>query len=353
MIFVIYLTTAPRKNEWNGEIIRTGGVGVSGSETTIVSFSEYIASKGHNVYLCCNNVKESIHNQVTYTKSFPNSKVECLIYHQWENSLPSYDMPNLKCCIAYFQCVGNCVLHNNLISKFPTIKTMAIYPSQWAKDATEHFNRQRFIALNSLVIHSAFLTNTTEDVAEKTNQSMVWLASWERGGDVALKVFEKLQWPSKNFFRNDYYHHSFSQDKQSISKILSQSDYFVYPLVLQDGRVHKDTFACCVSEALAHGVIVISFGIAALKELYDGYVDFIDFPTNAKITELENYDFIRDNSLLSSEVVESIIKIIHFYEFNKEKKREKQRKNRQFALHTFSIETTGSKIDDALDYILI
>jgi glycosyltransferase involved in cell wall biosynthesis len=352
MFFLFYFDIPARKKPWNGRIIREGGVGVSGSETTFVAHAEYLGSNENGVCMYSKDMDECMYRNVYYSKTkLFNDRTEVLWIHNWDNNLPTFDFPNLKCVIIQFACVGMCELSRRIKNMLPHVKQIAVYPSQWAKEAVHHYHGGSYIADHHFVVHNTYLENTFYDTIVKIPRSFVWLASWERGGDVALRTFRKLQWPSENFFTMDYMNSHNSYDKQDVSKMLSKSDYFVYPLVLGDGRVHKDTFACCVSEALAHEVIVISFEIAALKDLYSGVVDFIPFPRNANVDLLQNYDFMRDYSLLDEEVVDNIIQIINYYESNPDEKVKKQKRNREFARSRFTIQQTSIVLDELVQVI--
>ena len=42
----------------------------------------------------------------------------------------------------------------------------------------------------------------------------------------------------------------------------------MYPLVLPNGAVHHDTYACCVHEAMASGVLVVTWDVACFRDVY-------------------------------------------------------------------------------------
>ena len=97
-----------------------------------------------------------------------------------------------------------------------------------------------------------------------------------------------------------------SADKATVFRRLQRASYFLYPLVLPNAAVHKDTFAVCVAEALALGVIVITYKVGALAELYpegEGIV-YLPLPAHADTKALFSNDFASDESLLSDEAVE-------------------------------------------------
>jgi glycosyltransferase involved in cell wall biosynthesis len=58
-----------------------------------------------------------------------------------------------------------------------------------------------------------------------------------------------------------------SLSRLEVSNLLSRSEYLIYPLVLENGLLHLDTFATSVLEAVAHGVIVIVWDLACFAEV--------------------------------------------------------------------------------------
>jgi glycosyltransferase involved in cell wall biosynthesis len=61
-----------------------------------------------------------------------------------------------------------------------------------------------------------------------------------------------------------------SLSKRALAELVASAEFFVYPLVLQSGRVHHDTFACVVLEALAGSVDVVTWDAACLREVFGG-----------------------------------------------------------------------------------
>jgi FkbM family methyltransferase len=115
---------------------------------------------------------------------------------------------------------------------------------------------------------------------------------------------------------------------------LSKSEYFIYPLVLParaSYSLHKDTFACCVAEALAHGVIVITYPTGALYELYKDCVVFIPLPTNVRLEDMQSHSGYNCPSLYSDEAILNIYNIINELEQNPSRKQMIRDKSIDFA----------------------
>ena len=150
--------------------------------------------------------------------------------------------------------------------------------------------------------------------------SFLWAATWERGGNVALRVFRKFRAENSNatfhvasYFGIDQLEELKAEPgvvvhgrlgKSALYELMSNVETFVYPLVLPTTLVHKDTFGCCVAEAIACGCRVVTFAQGALKELYSGLVEFADVPPEVQEL-LSNFELWSCSSwMLSDEAVE-------------------------------------------------
>ena len=130
-------------------------------------------------------------------------------------------------------------------------------------------------------------------------RSVIFHALPERGGAMAARIFNALNWTDGSM---DFYAYEDqvnadmafiaslasldgriqirgSLSKAALFNILRGTDYFFYPVTSRHGMIHKDTFANVVAEALALGVIVVAPRVAALPEIYSEHVHFVDPPT--------------------------------------------------------------------------
>lgn len=113
----------------------------------------------------------------------------------------------------------------------------------------------------------------SEPASSGRSPNHVFIATYERGGAIAAIVARQL---GKKIVHASYYQpqpsqnlsNLFSLSKRQIKALLDSSDIFVYPLVLPDGSVHHDTYACCVHEAMASGVIVVTWDVACFRDVY-------------------------------------------------------------------------------------
>lgn len=175
-----------------------------------------------------------------------------------------------------------------------------IYPSKWASlpffenDYTPH---QEIIGGG--INPDLFPTSFGDPTVKKGR--WVFHAEVGRGLDVSLNVFERL----KSKVATSFTIATNSVDgvadlslppgatfvgslgKQKLIELLCLSDYFVYPLTNFKGEVYHDTFSQCVIEAMACGVIVLSWDVACLREVYGELAvlltppDYPDYDRNA------------------------------------------------------------------------
>lgn len=116
--------------------------------------------------------------------------------------------------------------------------------------------------------------------------SFVFSASYERGGRLAELVHNRLSellpielGPVGEMRVCSYCDPMVaSLSKQELAAVLRKSDYMVYPLVLSSGSVHHDTFACVVLEAMASGVLVVTWDVACFRGVYGDLITLVPPP---------------------------------------------------------------------------
>lgn len=166
---------------------------------------------------------------------------------------------------------------------FPEFRrTVVACPSEFARRCCGLSSSPCAGVVGNGIDADAFALSTPLDERRKAPLSFAFHATFERGCAVAHRVFSGLG--GRSLFSIASYHHDpaaaalaaadprvvdrGSLDKAALREMLLDSDYFVYPLVLPDGRVHHDTFACVVLEAMACGAVVVTWDVACLRELY-------------------------------------------------------------------------------------
>lgn len=318
--------TGARQAPWTGETIRSGGVGVSGTESTFVVFAEYWASQGHEVRIVGPDCADGSARGVKYisTKDFDNPEV--LVMPVWDTWCAGLVFPELKFVIISFACATA-----PASDTFPDVPKIGIFPSDWARRTVYAQSPwlQSYLEATH-VIPNPLLTVPVEPVP-KLPRSFVWHTSWERGGEVALRAFQAAFGSDGRFAVMDYFTPSGkgSVDRATVCRNLAKAEYFVYPLVLPSTQVVKDTFACCVAEALAHGVIVISWRVAALPEVYRDAVQWIPTPSLAALTDHTAMAF--DDHFASDQAVNDIVAIIKRLEADPDEKAAIRERGKQLA----------------------
>jgi glycosyltransferase involved in cell wall biosynthesis len=183
----------------------------------------------------------------------------------------------------------------------------------------------------------------------KEKYSFVFFASYERGGEVAMNAYKKMQYPNKRMYftspdtdelnRKDITSDIIPirwSDKKSTFQLLSKMEYFIYPLALPSRRgyqFHKDTDGLVVAESLLHEVIVITYPVGALKEKYGDHLIYLPFPPNVDTHILEGPDQISVPEFHSEFVLESIIKTVEFLENNPNLKEIIKKRGKEFILN--------------------
>jgi len=334
--------THARKSPWTGDTIRDGGVGVSGTESTFVLFAEHWARRGHDVRVVGPDCASGTARGVQYSPDgFGDPEV--LLMTSWDESCTRYAFPNLRTVIINFACASALEAH---VDAFPGATKIGLFPSDWTRRTVHAQAPWMTGALaESHVIPNPLMTDTFVAEESKIPKSVVWHTSWERGGEVAARAFQKAFGDEGQFTVMDYFTPSGkgSVDRATVYRHLAEAEYFVYPLVLPSGQVTKDTFACCVAEALAHGVIVITWRVASMPELYgDDTVQWIPTPDRAAFT---NHEFlVYDTHFASERAVDDIAAIIARLEADPAEKEAIRERGRRLAA-TFGAATVCPLLD--------
>lgn len=193
----------------------------------------------------------------------------------------------------------------------------------------------------------------------------IFHSTYERGGEVALKIFRKINninneiankinyvsyWlPDKSICSelNENEAYLGSKSKIELRQLLLKSDYFVYPLVLKNTDVNHDTFGMAILEALACGVIVVVWNVACIPTLYGDLVIRIDVPDKVRNTYNPQARYAKCEWMLSEEAEQLFINKILEIENNLEKKEEIRSKGIEWA-QQFKWEINAKKMEHEL-----
>ena len=278
------------------------GCGFSGTETALLELSKYLVDRGHSVQIY--GVSSSyIDNGIKFISEQDLHSVDLdvdwyspiFFFTNSQNLLLERLNRNRTKVFLWFQCFINNDIINYLQNKY---KVYAQYLSKYVADSyTDIINpKDSWIVFNG--VNKYF---TTEIIPSTQSKKGNWIFHpvFERGGNVVKQIFSKINKlkpdVAKTLNMLSYYTPDLatnscssniinqgSKTKLEVRDFLLNSDYFVYPLVLPDGRVHHDTFGSCMLEALACGVIVVVWDVACITSVYSDLVVKIPVPEHVK-----------------------------------------------------------------------
>jgi len=281
--------------QWNGYSARHNA-GISGSHNAIMYLAEGLAKNSeHNVEIVSvlNNLIEGTHYNVKYTNfnNFEYQSCDYIILTPYLNTMLILDKIenfNKIIILTHFEIW----IHEKFYS-IDKNKIVIGFISEFAK--TNILNLQPFLKdYENIILYNSFDTNDVVNfpLVENKNPQMCFFACIDRGYKIAVEVVKQLE--DYKLFTNTYCYylkHLYSVDdeyknkiiftenssKYSVYKIVSESKYFVYPLIdLDNNAIHYDTFGYVVLEALLLGCIVIAPKIKIYEELFGDAVCYIE-----------------------------------------------------------------------------
>lgn len=310
---VIYFLSFPTR------IKHAKTIGVSGTETAAYVVMEQLAllNPSETYVIWADLIEEPMDRGSTVPKNlfFANS-----LSDEWVNNTTTFiasvqfnlpdilnRMQNLKHVVFVTQTIPCGAFMNDFNEmKRQQKKISVVYLCEWTRSYVDHLTNHAIDVADKYIIGNPLMSSCLQPLTfERKKNSFVFLATWERGGVVALEAFKQIRkvhhdatfhiasyhhdLPKENIDDGIHVHHSLGKNELSI--LLNKSEYFLYPLNLPTGQIHKDTFACCVSESIASGVQVISYAQSALAEIYANMIDFIPIPDAKIIDSVTNFNF--------------------------------------------------------------
>lgn len=324
--------------------------GFSGTEAQILEMSHWLNKMGHDATI----VKDTELKNIT---NVDDIDVFCPSFYVWLPNVINFcnRLGNNTKILLYIQSFGNCQQLFNLPKKY-----FIVGVSDYVKLYYHRYDYPYKTIYNAL--NDEIFTNNDLDYNSKKG-NYVFFASYERGGEICLKIFNKLlktysdielhissyepgdmnRISSNN--KNIIKHSSLS--KKEIKLLLDKCDYFIYPLVNHyTGSVHHDTFACVVLEALACGVSVVSWDVACLKNIYRDHIYLIKPPVCEGYNPL--HQFGHNKKMLSHKSINLFVDKVKEIEGDQNLKLTKKIQAREWALsHTWK-----NKTKELLDFIL-
>jgi hypothetical protein len=389
-IAFITIGNSRRSNYLNGDTIRSGGGGASGTDTTNIIVAEQLAKHGYEVVVAteelepalvakytsegklhssnkkirgvqyCNLNFDGVENKefdILHTclwfkdyDTLPIKITKAVIYHshmQWIYSISEIlrfvRTNNLKlgfANISEWEKSMNQNLINNVQKEYPHVKT-AMIPNPVMDD----------------VINEVLATNPV-----RKPHKFVFHAAWARGGNVAVKAVKELDFPDSELHAFDYlmathdHKDSFFRrhngvDKKTLFTNIAESEYFIYPLYTPYQDVHKDTFSCVVAEAIALGAIVVTYPLGALPEYYDGYCAWLNFPENTDPAKMQSEPLSKDLDGKFT-CTHNIVDKIKYLEANPQVKEEIRAKGKDYILGRFNAVKVGNMWKDFISELI-
>jgi glycosyltransferase involved in cell wall biosynthesis len=332
-IAFIVIGNSRRSNYLNGDTIRYGGGGGSGTDGSSIIVAEQLALLGHEVVIASEKLEPQL--EITYSQkgiNFDSGKivrgvqycnmdfegVENKEFHILVSSLWFHAYDTLPIVITkglIYWChmqwiygieeIINYVNSNNLSLGFVNI-------SEWEKEmniGVLNSVKIRFPSVKNTLIPNPVMDDIIDEVLstnpQKKKHKVVFHAAWARGGNVAVEAVRKLGWEDAEFHAFDYlmathahndsfFHMHNGVDKKTLFTHIAESEYFIYPLYTPYQDVHKDTFSCVVAEAIALGAIPVTYPLGALPENFQDYCVWLEPPPGADLAKMQKESLSKD-----------------------------------------------------------
>jgi GR25 family glycosyltransferase involved in LPS biosynthesis/glycosyltransferase involved in cell wall biosynthesis len=336
----------------NGDTIRSSGASSSGTDQSVIIVAEYLAKRGHDVTIVLDKTDKLPCRGVKYTdftyEGLHNIDVDVLISTLWFTDYKNLPFDVKKGLIYWYHMAW--VYGIREIIDYCTEKNIQlafVNPSKWAQlqniesieEGSKHIKN-----VVSEVIPNPIMVDLIQEIKKEKEiirkpKSSIFHAQHSRGGGVADKAIEKLNWEKS--YRFDYTDPQNGVDKKTVFEKLLESDYFIFPLYHPNGCVYKDTFSCSVAEAIAAGVIVITYPLGAFPEYFSEGCSFLEFPASTKLEKMLTEKVTCDAQYMN--VYQNIVERLTYLEANPHLKDEIREKSKDLIQNNFSIKQIGER----------
>jgi glycosyltransferase involved in cell wall biosynthesis len=377
-ILFTVLGNSRRSNYLDGDTLRYENGGGSGTDTSSILVAEYLASQGHDVVIALDKLEPALEEAYAEKGIVFNQgkKVRGVIYTDFEFtnvSFTEYDvlinslwfqeyhkLPKITkaviywCHMQWIYGIGEMVEY----TKINNLKLGFVNISEWEKSMNSGIINHAL--LNNSEIKSTLIPNPVmDDVINevllenipKKKHKFIFHPLWARGGDVAVQAIRELEYEDSELHAftyllslhdhsDSFFHNHMSVDKKTLFRHLAESEYFIYPLYTPYQDVHKDTFSCAVAEALALGVIVITYPLGALPENFNDYCVWLDAPPGANFEKMQLESLSKDEDGIFK-YTDNITTKIKYLESNPELKQHYKNIGKQYILDNFNINKIG------------
>ena len=288
----------------DGKSIRTGGIGCSGTEQSMIILAEFLAKNNFKIYIANNyNNYEKLKkiNNVYYTNyelnNIATKHFDYVITYPWIDDtlikIPIFG--TVKKIILWMQTIY--ISNVKIIHQFMKERQAKLYvinPSVYISRIINHDISQSIIP-NPII--------NLQNIQNKQKHKIIFFTCWERGGVYAQNIFNALNWSDGTFCIFDYDTTSKESqivDKQELYQSLATAEYFIYPLLNhKTNAIHKPVFSSAIAEALLNGVITITLPVRSIKDSFNDTVVYID--NNDNNDNNDNIDIFDNYKILISE----------------------------------------------------
>ncbi len=389
-IVFILIGNSRRSNYLDGNTLRRGRGGGSGTDTSTIVIAEQLALMGHEVVVTSDKLEPALEQRYAKEGIFfnPGKKVKNVTYTNIEFENVENRSFDILVSSLWFQdyeklpiTVSKAIIYWNHMQWIYGIEEMVRYVtthnlklgfvniSQWERRMNEglvEHTKRRYPDTKSTLIPNPIMDDIIEEVLLETPvknpHKVIFHAAWARGGNIALQAVRELNWPDKEFHAFDYlmstHDHKDSfffrhdgVDKKTLFRHIAESEYFIYPLYTPYKDVHKDTFSCVVAEAIALGAIVVTYPLGALPENFDGFCAWLDFPAGVDPTKMQEEPLSKDEQGVFT-CTNNIVEKINYLEANPQVKIEIRNKGKQYILDRFNSKKVGEMWQTFIDDLL-
>jgi len=263
------------------------GCGFSGTEASVLEIGRRLVRDGHQVTVCTGAHTGRDVAGISYISNFTPDVLESLDFFTplFYDTAAVHDIigqlrnqPQTMVAI-WLHCYLSDEAIRALQRSAASRSFMLIAVSRPVAAAVAHLQLPTYVVPNGI---SAEIFQVPSQWSMRGSHC-VFFATLERGGAVAARVAKAVgrKLVFATYFNTDARH---SLSKKELRRLLETCDYFIYPLVLPGDAavpyaVHHDTYACCVHEAMAAGVIVVTWDVACFRDVYGDNVVLVPPPT--------------------------------------------------------------------------
>ena len=384
-IAFILIGNSRRSNYLDGNTLRYGNGGGSGTDGSTIIVAEQLAKAGHEVVVTSDKLEPQLEQEyakrgiyfsagkkvrgVQYTnidfENIENKQFDVLISSLWFHDYNKLPIKVTKALIYW--CHMQWVYGIDELITYATnnnLKLGFVNISEWEKSMNIDVIKSAKIrypnTLTTMIpnpVMEDIINEVLDNPPARKPHKIVFHAAWARGGNVAVEATRQLNWSDVEFHAFDYLmcthihpdkffkSHS-GVDKKTLFTHIAESEYFIYPLYTPYKDVHKDTFSCVVAEAIALGAIPVTYPLGALPENFEGYCAWIDFPAGVSPEELQKESLTKDEAGVFKDNIKNIVDKINYLESNPQLKEKVRREGKSFILNKLSPNIVGKTWDN-------